>query len=556
MKKQKIMCLCMASLLTLTLAACGEKNNIESPSPSERAEHTQSELYQQFETVYDNCGGSFSQEAEQLTIELSALASKAEADEKEWSEDYEALYKAWRADTIVERSAALQTDYEQILEERELYEIGVEGLWETRPGLVYADQIDAEQDEKPELLLLTWLGYDEGEHKVRVELYHEEKGHADECLKRDISFGAIDANISLAEYEGQIYLSVYHEDGGSSGSTQASEFYAMNKSGIQAADAVYYTWERDRESYDTMKITDGYYSLQEDNTYTEITQEEYNQCLEKYEMGERLVDFGMAGSNPNVRYTGILPAFEVPVPKVEVNGNVLELEVAPYAYNGEVMVPLRDVLEAMGIAVYAKVESPRVAIFASTKSNSLYISNYGPVYGRGYVSNEIGSFDTYENDAEGNVWGDLYDRYGNEYYYYFDGSKKVKVTVQNRDGKVFVPISIFSLFGNAEWDNESKTLRISSNIAPENQMSQSDLQKIANFSFETVETLIFDNGYQVKPHGSAGGYDAMYKIAFGASSWKFNAEYRHTTYGVITAYSNGTFEYKQLGEIGPEDLWQ
>lgn len=549
---------CVVCMLFVFLVGCnGSKDVAESQEPPSQApvEATQQELYQRFELVYDDCGGSFSDDAEQISAELAALKAKAQSDEKMWPQDYETFYKSWRANTIEERTTTLQKEYEEVISGRELYEIGVDGLWETTPGLIYANYIDIGQDEKPELMLLTWRRTDYGTATL-MEVYGDERGHSTKYFEQNLDFPIGIMDISLMESsDGTEFVAVSAEDGGSGQSTLMNVFYAIEKDGLSIADVVFDYWYRD---YSTDEGTTVYSTLALDDTFAlglepniqlwgssgesssgldmEIEQEEYDSILAKY-TGNTLL-FMSPYSEPQIHNTGLLPAFEVAVPQVEVNGKILDLEVAPYVYNGELMVPLCDVLEAMGVAVYTKIEAPREAIFASTKNDSLRIANYPPIYGEGEIYNDIGSISGWV----GETWGDLYNPSGNEYFSYFNGGEKTKITIEKKKGKSFAPISVFSFFGNAEWDNENRMLIVSSNIASDIQISQSDLQKIADFSFEEAEELGYRKGYQ-RGTPSDGSFCAEFQVAFGASNWRYDAmTTSHTTYGKMIVHNDGAFK--------------
>lgn len=556
---------CVAGLLACFLFGCkGQTEAVETTAPPTEPPImlTEQELYKKFELVYDDCGASSSEDAEQIAKELSALNKKATADTKEWPESYETQYKTWRANTIKERAETVAAEYEQIIAEQTLYEIGVEGLWETRPGLIYADYIDIEKDGKQELILLSWAANDDGGAVATIEAYGDQKGHAVKCFEQvlDLSLGIAGASVSLAENaDGATFVGITAEDGGSGQNTKMSVFYTLEGTGLSVADVVFDHWERDYSAdnmdgataYSTLKLDNlsipdenpnayfwsSSWNLETSDLGEELTEEQYTALLAKYN-GKPL--FHMPGNLvPQIYETGILPAFEVAVPHIEVNGEVLELSAAPYASGGVFMAPLRDVLEAIGITVYANSDAS--VILASTKKDTLVIAS--------------GDFSLDRNGIEG-AW-----RRSNNWYYCFNGGDQSQTEVGRSNGVTFVPIQeIAGLFGaNCQWDSVTKTMKIAGTIPDSDRMSQENLKAIANFNLDEAIKIAEQNGYSYYFTTASGGTpdgeyvdDSFYggnSFRNGKSIWEFfiDGGKEITDYGGIQtmigaeAKSDGTF---------------
>jgi len=499
--KKLLSIFCVIVLLATVLAGCKESNAGESePATTETPtipEITADELEAQFLLIYDDCGASVSEESEQLTTELTLLDKKAEADKKQWPDNYQTQYKAWRASTIKERADTVKAECEQIIAERILYEQGMPGLWETTPGLVYANYIDIENDGKSELMLLTWSNTDDS-GVTNLEIYGDVKGHAVKYFEQslDTVLGMGGMYISLVENEDGIpFLQVTAEDGGSGQNTRMNVFYTLGSAGLSVADIVFDYWYRDYDTdnmdgikmYVTLSSEDSVVSDKEPNLNlwasfggvwsdrlgVEITEEQYNAVLAKYSGNHLLFT---SYQYTEIYETGVLPTSEiVPVPKIAVNGEVLELDVAPYLSGDVFMAPLRDVLEGMGVAVYAN--SNASVILASTKKDSLVMANV--------------DFSMNEKGIEG-AWIKR-----NNWYYSFNDGEEKSITPQISGGKTFVPLQeIIQLFGaNSQWNSETKTIEISSSISDNELMSQNELKEISTFSLENAIQNVERNGY-------------------------------------------------------------
>lgn len=470
---------CVAGLLACFLFGCkGQTEAVETTAPPTEPPImlTEQELYKKFEFVYDDCGASASEDAEQIAKELSALNKKATADTKEWPESYETQYKTWRTNTIKERAETVAAEYEQIIGERTLYEQGAHGLWDTRAGLCYADYLDVDLDGKNELLLLTTTtdNMEDGVGAV-LEIWGDEKGHSVKTGSQTFVF-PFGMSIGLNENDTGFFLTISSGDGVS---TDLDICYKLERTGLTAIDAAiasghgfYYAAEMSDPAIYTFETRDAIYDCFSICFGDEITEEQYvaakNRCTAK----TPLVNLGVESTN--IANPGVLPIDKLaPVPKIEIDGEPVELSVIPNATSGVFVAPLRDVLDAMGIAVYAN--SDVSVILASTKKDTL-------VMAKGDFSHGIEE-----------LWSK-----SDSWYYCFNGGNQNQITIWQSDGKTIAPIQeIVGLFGaSSQWDSEAKTMKIEGAIPDGDRMSGDELKKIAAFDLKQASQAAIRKGHK------------------------------------------------------------
>ena len=278
------------------------------------------------------------------------------------------LYWAEEQWTGAEENRALQAEYEQIINDAQLYEVH-------GSGLCYADFIDVDNDGNVELLTLDISksesdyddSYDMG--KVTAIIYANIGGHVGKSYEVELLFGA-DLNYfmsySICTAEDNLYLCCCNFS--SSGASYC--FYKIENGDFVRKDDIY-TW---RDGWDAASNGPTYlYS----NFGQEITEAEYDVILQKYTVEKELFStaVGYATVNASVQEWGLLPAQEEYWARTvfKVNGTTVELSADPYTKgDGTIMVPLWDVLETMGVAVYANSDAS--VILASTKSDTLAIT--------------------------------------------------------------------------------------------------------------------------------------------------------------------------------------
>lgn len=479
---KKILCICVACLLACFLFGCkGQTEAVETTAPPTEPPImlTEPELYEKFELVYDDCGGSFSDDAEQLSSELTALGAKVKSDKEEWPKDYETLYKTWRANIIVERTATLQKEYEEIIADHTLYEQGVDGLWETRLGVHYVNYFDFDNDGKQELLLLSDFHI--------VEIYGEEKGHAVKYCEQSLDvfdsfnkyqdgwFGGVSLDgISIACKDGRPLIGVIASGifGSSGHHPQLHIFYGLESKNLSVSAVVQlkdsgYILTDEQPEYVEMDSKHAFDlgSYESEASGESMTAEQYQNLY-----AEQTV-----ASYARVEDVGVLAESEIfPVPRIEVNGKILSLDVAPYASWGVLMAPLRDVLEAVGVAVYANSDAS--VILASTKKDTLVIAN--------------GDFSRGIED----IWRSSRD----VWRYCFNGNDQTKIEIGRTNGKTFAPVQeIVGLFGaSSQWDSEAKTMRIEGAIPDSDRMSSDELKRIASFDLKQASQAAIAKGHK------------------------------------------------------------
>lgn len=484
MKKFLSIC-CVAVLLIAVLSGCNAPSAEQSEPPiftntpiatetPTIPEITADELEAQFQLIYENCGSSASQDAAQLTLELAALEEKAGADKKAWPKDYETQYKTWRASIIEERAALLREKYEEIIAEREHYTSALYGdfvefqpyqpIRDAIPGLFYANYIDFDNDGTQELILLTWPEI--GDDTVAIlEVYGEDNGHAFKWFEQDIaSLTVLGTDLQLVTNDGQTYLQAFGEENHAEYSASEYYFYGMKDGRFTLVNWLTDSYFVEDVFSETSPTETHYRSMNSDGSYTELTADQYQAILNKFNAGQSIAHVSIY-NEPLVDDTGVLPPIQRTPAKVEVNGQLLDLGTAPYAYGGNLMAPLRNVLEAMGVSVYAN--SDVSVILASTNNDTLTIAN------REFYRNVI-------DKREEWTW-----EYGN-YKCSFNGSEFVDIAVQISEGKLFGPLQIITpLFGaKVEWDSETKTIHITGSVPNSIQMEQSGLQNMVNFGLD------------------------------------------------------------------------
>ena len=270
-----------------------------------------------------------------------------------------------------------------------------------------------------------------------------------------------------------------------------------------------------REEYDSNLDRTRYIGLNE----KEISEDEYRAIYKKYTKQKEIFYNGPADFEFGER--GILTD-----PHVEVNGTPVKLSTAPYysVFHFEPMVPLRDVLEAMGVAVYANSDAS--VILASTKSDTLFIT----------CGNEF--FDSIDNVT-------VYNEKNKTYRYSMNGDEFQKTTIEFTNGKACALIqTIVPLFGGkVEWDGQAGAMQITSNIPDSNRMTGDELKKIANFGAEQAQQLAakklkvnYERVYFGNPDGTISGHFAF---KHGKMIWSgtvtVSFEYETNAYGEIVA---------------------
>lgn len=198
------------------------------------------------------------------------------------------LYCTAEGWTFTEEDKTVQAEYEQIINDAQLYEVH-------GSGLVYADYVDVDNDGNVELLTLDISKYD-GDYSyyydmgtVTATIYANIGGHAGKSCEVELPFG-VEMSYSICKAEDNLYLC----------------FCSLSNSGtIYAFDKI------DNEAF--VRESDLYVERQA-QTYNyfnfdhEITEDEYNTFLQKYTVEKELLstDFGYSTVDVSIQERGLL----------------------------------------------------------------------------------------------------------------------------------------------------------------------------------------------------------------------------------------------------------
>lgn len=386
------------------------------------------------------------------------------------------LYWAEVQWTSAEEVRALQAEYKKIISEQKIRD--VHGT-----GLIYADYIDIDGSEKPGLLT---VGIDMDSFMAIVAtVYADIDGHAGKYCEQVLPSGGTFTYLDTYQANGQRYLGVSMEHRYEGAEYQ---FFKVENGAFVCSDHVQEKWDINTDS-----LTTRYIGINGED----ISEDEYRATVKKYTKQKELFSQGPAWWEFGER--GILPD-----PGIQVNGTAVKLSAKPYysTFHEDIMVPLRDVLEAMGVAVYANPDAS--VILASTKSDTLAITTYWSFSGQGFK----GINNYYERNKT--------------YQYSMNGGEFQKIDIEFTDGKAFAPLQrIVSLFGaTAEWDGMAGAMQITSNIPDSSRMSQDELKVIANFDLKQAEKMAASKGYEVTrfSHYDGSAYGLVFKN--GKAIWK------------------------------------
>lgn len=441
-----------------------DKESSQSQDSASIPEISEDEMFLLFESVYKGCGANAAQPDETLSAELETLKSSVADSDATWPDDYEDQYLRWRTRIVDAWRNGLYKSYWDIISQRQPYTYG-------NAGLVYADYID-KQSGTPKLMLLSWAPGEDYDQILTLELYGEENGKAVQRWKKDITVRSFapSANISFAARNNQLFLWVSYYLQSSVEVQNQDAFYALTMESNGDAEKLSY-WA-DRFGMEGYRRGD-----------SQITEGEYRAQLAAYSAGEQIMKLGRLydGEFPKISMDGILSGKNEVYAEIEVNGTAVELSSPAYVYGNpyssdEIMVPLRSVLEAMGVAVHANSDAS--VIIASTKEDTLVIAN------KDYSVVKPGSSgQTYEN-----------------YRCYFNGGQLGELqyaTVRRSDGGMFASLhSLASLFGaTVERDNDAAVIRITSSIPDSSRMSKAELEEMASFNFDQAAQIAEKEGY-------------------------------------------------------------
>lgn len=509
--KKLIILLC--TVLLCTLIGCskgGETTPTVASQPEEAAQTlTLEELHQLFAETFDTVGNIQSQEEAQIAAELSAL--REAADTNTLPDDYETLYKNWRTEKLSAYEAEvaqLKEDYNAAISQ----DTALIAAWEKGKN-VYADYVDFDGDGIPELLTISLdLENEEGTVSVygkgQYGVLEFEKVH----FYINTAYGENWVRLFKNDTSPLTYLGIYVNQGASM-SGGSYTYYSLDGGQWNKVDA----FERLRyESVDANGYFIGYewnwtiYPEGSGEFGERITDAQYESMVSsKYTDYQELMS--TSGSKLTMEH-GILP--DLLTVKVTVDGNPVDLVVDPFVKNGAFMVPVRPVLEAMGIPVidvrmefspYRHVPledsfgDPDLVV-ASTKKQTLRI------YKMARLDENLAA--TYYPEK-------YYVPYGEEIFGVQSADIPFPCIV---DGQMTAPVSnIINFFGGkVSWDPVSRTLAVTGAIPEAERMSETELKAMIAFSLDDAAATIRAQGY--KPVYSDWGRTVYWN---GKKSWKF-----------------------------------
>jgi len=191
------------------------------------------------------------------------------------------LYWATEEWTFAEEDKAVQAEYEQIINDAQLYEVH-------GSGLCYADYVDVDNDDKVELLTVSI-----GENAVIVTAYVNDNGHVKKYCERVFSFGS-DCGLYLCTYDNHIYLHMRIPL-----STPDNVFYKI-ENGAMIEDGAFVL--------DDLFESGDYYRISDEGGSTKISEAEYNSILEKSANERALLGYSFNGVSIFTR--GLAPSPE------------------------------------------------------------------------------------------------------------------------------------------------------------------------------------------------------------------------------------------------------
>lgn len=405
------------------------------PTPPKTA--NAEELRQLFEQAYTT-GNSRSQEPEQIAAEFSVIQELAFEIPLALPSDTEVQYIEWRNMTIAAIIEAendmLKASYNKLIADCTRYDERVAGLWESTPGLFYADRMDFDGDGVMELLLayLERKSGVDGEPDcfadVTVEVYgNDPDGSAIKYgeFKKQWDFG--DKWLKIFTRDDKLYIGGYSWGGGSG--LPATYIYYGVENGLL----------KEIESYSSEDAPG-----EELSKYTEICS-----LIAFHEGYPAQISFA----------SGVLP--ELPSLSLVLNGTSFELGDTPVINNGYILAPV-PALEKLGLAVHSEdVERWLV----STKHNTLWINMWDfPLI---YFDND---FQNFADDME-----------------VIDG--KLFVPIE--------PIAAL-FGGKVERVRESNVIAIDLSIPVEDRMNEDEIKALHEFQKEDAFAILERAGYELE----------------------------------------------------------
>lgn len=480
----------------------------EERQKEENRKQLEADLPDIFQRAFDAYSNGQVSEDNRINSELTFAKMLIEGRSVAWEDTFRVQYLKWRENKILTINNQLICEYEQIIAECPIYE----ELDENASGLYYAGYHDFDNNGFSELLLLFADKFKEGNlvgNTIRLEVYGENGGKVvqyGETLKIYSEPGY--SWLNLMRHGDNLYIATNFIGGGNA-SSQAHKFYEVSKNGISIAERLSCEYGFNYQ----LGMNATIYKSSE----KEITYEQFVSALAKYSDEMALC----ISNNELVCDRGVLTQ---PINRTIIaNGQTLSLTEPLYMSGRYTLVPVRPVLEALGIPVY--VAADMLTILASTKTDTLDIYNYG------------------------RMWGMMSDEYLANF-----NNEPVSINTQMIDGILYASIEpLVALFG-AQWkyDPTARVLTITMNTDAENLMTAAELEALANFSYEEVEQILAQLGYWIS--GSEDEWDTRHYISNGTAFWEvyvlpFGVEYEAYDNGIVFVGNSIPVTVTSNGEV-------
>lgn len=194
------------------------------------------------------------------------------------------LYWATEEWTFAEEDKAVQAEYEQIIDDAQLYEVH-------GSGLCYADYVDVDNDGKVELLTLGASGDSNGyyTYEVIATVYSIMDSHAEKICEQTFSWIWQPESLSICTNENQIYLWSAWEDVGTS--SVGDTFFKVENGAFAIGESISVSYASEKPEY------------------SGITETEYNALDQKYTNKKGLLSYNR-DSGLSIQNRGLLPSPE------------------------------------------------------------------------------------------------------------------------------------------------------------------------------------------------------------------------------------------------------
>ena len=191
------------------------------------------------------------------------------------------LYWATEQWTLSEEDKNVQAEYEQIINDAQLYEVH-------GSGLLYADYIDVEGDGKVELLTIETSGDKSGyhEYEITATLYADMDGHAGKSCEKTFSWSWHEESLYICKSGNQVCLrETYYQTGAS---TVGDTIFKIENGAFEIGESFSVSYASEKPEY------------------MGITESEYNALDQKYTDAKGLLSYDR-NSGVSVHDRGLLP---------------------------------------------------------------------------------------------------------------------------------------------------------------------------------------------------------------------------------------------------------